>query len=61
MLEEAAAGKLTGKPEGVMKEDVSIKNINNRNTMSVIDDMLKFDSTLSFDLISIIVALEVDQ
>ena len=39
-------GKLTGKPEGVIKVDVSIKNINNRNITSVIDDMLKAVSTL---------------
>jgi hypothetical protein len=42
-------GKLTGNPEGVMKEEVSIKNINNRNIMSVIDDMLKAGSTLCLD------------
>jgi hypothetical protein len=39
-------GKLTGNPEGVMKDEVSIKNINNRNIISVMDDMLKAGSTL---------------
>lgn len=61
MVEEAAVGKFTGKPEGVTNDAVSIKNINNRNTMSVIDDMLKEASTLCFDLISIIEALVISQ
>jgi hypothetical protein len=41
MVELLLEGKLTGNPEGVTNEAVSIKNINNRNIMSVIDDMLK--------------------
>jgi hypothetical protein len=42
-------GKLTGNPDGVMKVDVSMKNINNRNIISVIDDILKVVSTLCLD------------
>jgi hypothetical protein len=42
-------GRLTGKPEGVTKEEVSIKNISNRNTMSVMDERLKLGSTLFLD------------
>ena len=42
-------GRLIGKPEGVIKVDVSMKNINNRKIMSVIDDMLNDVSTLNFD------------
>jgi hypothetical protein len=61
IFEAAAEGKFTGKPEGVIKEDVSIKKINNKNTISVIDDMLKLASTLCLVLISIIEALEVNQ
>ena len=61
MDEEAAAGKFTGNPEGVINEAVNMKKINNKNTISVMDDMLKFDSTLCFDLISITVALVIDQ
>jgi len=61
MLVAAAEGRSTGKPEGVIKEDVNIKKINNRNTMSVIEDMLKAESTLCFDLISIIEVLEVSR
>ena len=39
-------GKLTGKPDGVMNVEVSIKKISNKNMMSVIDDMLKAAFTL---------------
>ena len=49
ILDFFAEGKLTGRPEGVIKELVSIKKINNRNTMSVIDDMLNDESILCFD------------
>jgi len=42
-------GRLTGNPEGVIKDEVSIKNINNRNIISVIDDILKAGSTLCLD------------
>jgi hypothetical protein len=42
-------GKLTGKPDGVTNEEVSIKNISSRNTISVIEDKLKLASTLFFD------------
>ena len=57
MVEDAAVGKFTGKPEGVIKEAVSMKKINNRKTISVIEDMLKDDSTLCFDFISILLRL----
>ena len=39
-------GRFTGKPEGVTKEDVNMKNINNKNIKSVIEAMLKAGSTL---------------
>jgi hypothetical protein len=42
-------GRFTGSPEGVMNEEVSIKKINNRKIISVIDDMLNDESTLFFD------------
>ena len=49
MLDEALLGRLTGSPEGVMKDDVSMKKINSRKIMSVIDDMLNAISTLFLD------------
>jgi hypothetical protein len=61
IFETAAEGRFTGSPEGVIKEAVSIKKISNKNTMSVIEDMLKFASTLCLVLISITEALEVSQ
>jgi len=42
-------GRFTGSPEGVMKEEVSMKKINNRKIISVMEDMLNDDSTLFFD------------
>jgi hypothetical protein len=39
-------GKFTGRPEGVTKEEVSIKNISNKKIRSVIEAMLKAESTL---------------
>jgi hypothetical protein len=42
-------GRLTGKPEGVINEDVNIKNINSKKIISVIDDILNDESTLCFD------------
>jgi hypothetical protein len=42
-------GKLTGKPEGVIKDDVSIKKISNRKIKSVIEAILKAASTLFLD------------
>ncbi|GAB3336812.1 hypothetical protein GCM10027429_20540 [Marivirga atlantica] len=48
-MDALLVGKLIGKPEGVIKEEVSMKNINNRNMISVIDDMLKAGSTLCLD------------
>ena len=47
--EDLDDGKFTGKPEGVMNEAVSIKKINNRKMISVMDDMLKLGFTLCFD------------
>ena len=46
MAEDLEVGRLTGSPEGVMKEEVSIKKISNKKTMSVIEDMLKLGLTL---------------
>lgn len=48
MLELLLVGKFTGKPEGVINEEVSIKKINNRKITSVIDDIENADSTLCF-------------
>ena len=53
MDEETEVGRFTGNPDGVINEAVNMKKINNRNTMSVIDDMLNVESILCFDLISI--------
>jgi hypothetical protein len=39
-------GKLTGRPDGVTKEDVSIKNTSSRKIISVMDDMLNAGSIL---------------
>ena len=50
-----AEGRLTGNPEGVIKLLVSIKKINNRNTISVIDDMLNDESILCFDSNAILI------
>ena len=50
MLELLLLGSFTGKPDGVMKLLVSIKNINSRNIISVIDDILNAALTLCFDL-----------
>jgi len=49
MSEASLEGKFTGKPEGVIKEDVSIKKINNRNIISVMEDILNAESTLCLD------------
>lgn len=49
MLVDLLDGKLTGNPDGVMKDEVSIKNINKRNMISVMEDMLKAGSTLCLD------------
>jgi hypothetical protein len=50
-----AEGRLTGNPDGVIKLLVSIKKINNRNTISVIDDMLNDESILCFDSNAILI------
>jgi hypothetical protein len=42
-------GRFTGKPEGVIKVEVSMKKINNRKIISVIDDML--NEELTFNLL----------
>jgi hypothetical protein len=47
IVELLLEGKLTGRPDGVIKVEVSMKKINNRNIISVIDDMLNEVSTLS--------------
>ena len=39
-------GKFTGNPDGVTKDEVSIKKINNRKIKSVMEAMLKAASTL---------------
>ncbi|ERM83262.1 hypothetical protein P872_16420 [Rhodonellum psychrophilum GCM71 = DSM 17998] len=49
MSEASLEGRFIGKPDGVMNEEVSMKKINNRKMMSVIDDMLKLDSILFLD------------
>tara|TARA_B110000027_G_scaffold80351_1_gene85563 strand:- start:1627 stop:1818 length:192 start_codon:yes stop_codon:yes gene_type:complete len=61
IAEDLEVGRLTGSPEGVMKEEVSMKKINNKKTISVIDDILKVASTLYFELIFIFLALGVTQ
>jgi hypothetical protein len=55
-------GKETGNPEGVIKEAVSMKKIKRRKIISVMELMLKAESTLCLDLkFMIIWALEEDQ
>jgi hypothetical protein len=41
-------GKFTGRPEGVTKDDVNMKKINNKKIRSVMDAMLNEGSTLFF-------------
>jgi hypothetical protein len=55
MVEDLLDGKLTGKPEGVTKLEVSIKKINNRKIISVIEDMLNSGLILFLDRKFIIV------
>jgi len=52
--EDFDEGKLTGRPEGVMKDAVNMKKIKSKKMMSVIEDILKLAFTLCFDLKSII-------
>ena len=54
MFELLLDGRLIGKPDGVINEAVSIKKINNRNIMSVIEDILNIELTLCLDLIFIV-------
>ena len=61
ILEDFDVGKLIGKPDGVMKDEVNIKNINSRKTMSVIEDILKAASILFFELRFIFWVLEAVQ
>ena len=63
MLDVLLDGKLTGKPEGVTKLEVSIKKISNRKMMSVIDDMLKSGLILFLErkFMLIVVVLVTDQ
>jgi hypothetical protein len=42
-------GKLTGKPDGVTNEEVSMKKINNKKIKSVMEAMLKAASILFRD------------
>jgi len=48
-VDDLLDGKLTGKPDGVTNDAVNIKNINNRNIISVIEDILKSGLILLFD------------
>ncbi len=61
MAEDLEVGRLTGSPEGVMKEEVSIKKISNKKTISVMEDILKVASTLYLELIFIFLVLGVTQ
>lgn len=58
ILVDLLEGKFTGNPDGVMKDEVSIKNINNRKMISVMDDMLKAGSTLCLDFNDILPYLD---
>ncbi|EMS32660.1 hypothetical protein C943_01013 [Mariniradius saccharolyticus AK6] len=49
MSEVSLDGRLTGNPDGVMKEEVNMKNINKRKMISVMEDMLNDASTLCLD------------
>jgi hypothetical protein len=49
MADDLEVGRLTGSPEGVMKEEVSIKKISNKKTISVMEDILKVASILYFE------------
>jgi|GEM_PF-4856939 len=51
MLELLLDGKLTGRPDGVIKDEVSMKKISSKKITSVIEDMLNAASTLCFDSI----------
>lgn len=59
MVELLLEGRFTGSPDGVIKDEVSMKNINKRNIISVIDDILKAESTLCFDFKLIIILVPV--
>tara|TARA_S200000501_G_C20628940_1_gene658046 strand:- start:44 stop:229 length:186 start_codon:yes stop_codon:yes gene_type:complete len=61
MAEDLEVGRLTGSPEGVINEEVSIKKISNKKTISVMEDILKVASTLYFELIFIFLVLGVTQ
>jgi hypothetical protein len=61
IAEDLEVGRLTGSPDGVMNEEVSMKKINNKKTISVIDDILKVESTLYFELIFIFLVLGATQ
>ena len=61
MAEDLEVGRLTGSPEGVMKEEVSMKKISNKKTISVMEDILKVASTLYLELIFIFLVLGVTQ
>lgn len=57
MFELLLEGRSTGKPEGVIKLEVSIKKISNRNMISVMDDMLKVASILLLDFKAMVIVL----
>jgi len=50
MVAGLLVGKLTGKPDGVTKDDVSIKKISNKKIRSVMEAMLKLGSILFLEL-----------
>ncbi len=50
MVFDLLLGRFTGNPDGVTKDEVSIKNISNRKIRSVMEAMLKPGSILLFDL-----------
>jgi len=47
ILELLLDGRLTGNPDGVINDEVSMKKMSRRNITSVIDDMLNAVSTLN--------------
>lgn len=63
MLEVLLDGKLTGKPDGVTKLDVSIKKISSRKIMSVMEDILNSALILFLErkFMPIVVVLVTDQ
>lgn len=58
MVDVLLLGKLTGKPEGVTKEEVSMKKISNKKMISAIEEKLKEVSILFRGLRSIFILVE---